>query len=247
MKQRILGLSIALMLTVATIMPATLSAADTTIVTGNVPGPSVTSVDIVSGMQGAHLSAVNIGGTAFDGVTSVSFGAGITVNSFQSLSSVDIRADITIASNATPGARDITVTTLDGPGTLASGFTVTEAPYITVTAPTGFSLNTMARGGYTTSLVQHGAVNTNAENWVITATGSESHGGFMYNGSASPTAPFQISKVGGDTWIDASGSLTYDPSDLTGQNFDFYARQNIDSDDPAGAYSITITFTGSIP
>jgi len=62
----------------------------------------------------------------------VSFGAGITLNSFRVDNSTQISANITITGTATPGARDVSVVTEGGTGVLASGFMVTEAAIIII-------------------------------------------------------------------------------------------------------------------
>jgi len=97
--------------------------------------PIVTAVDPDQGYQGDTLD-VTITGTNFNGATPVSFGAGITVNDFTVDSNNQITADITIAAGATPGTRDVSVTTLEGTGTLPDGFTVLSeiVPEPTVTA-----------------------------------------------------------------------------------------------------------------
>ena len=89
--------------------------------------PTITSLNPNQGDQGETLD-ITITGTNFTGATGVSFGAGITVNSFTVDSSTQITADITIATDATKGTRDVSVTTPEGTGTRAGGFGVGEAP-----------------------------------------------------------------------------------------------------------------------
>ena len=94
--------------------------------------PAVTSVAPDSDTQGQTLDVI-ITGTNFTGATVVSFGAGITVNSFTVDSDTQITADITIACDAALGDRDVSVTTPGvtippGTGTLPDGFTVLEIP-----------------------------------------------------------------------------------------------------------------------
>jgi hypothetical protein len=55
----------------------------------------------------------------------VGFGAGITVNSFSVNSATQMTANISIAGDAAPGARDVSVTGPVGTGTLPDGFRVT--------------------------------------------------------------------------------------------------------------------------
>jgi hypothetical protein len=89
--------------------------------------PAVTSATPNQGDQGQSLS-VAIAGTDFTGATSVSFGSGITVNSFTVDNSTQITASIAVSDSATVGTRDVSVTNVDGTGTLTSGFTVNQAP-----------------------------------------------------------------------------------------------------------------------
>jgi hypothetical protein len=87
---------------------------------------TVTAVSPNYGVQGQTLSTF-IKGTSFTGATAVSFGAGITVNSFTVDSTMQIRASVTVAGNAFVGVRNISVTTPNGTGTLTDGFTVDSA------------------------------------------------------------------------------------------------------------------------
>lgn len=85
--------------------------------------PTITSITPDHGNQGETLDVV-ITGTNFAGATGVSFGAGITVNSFNVDSSTQITANITIDADAPTGPRDVSVTTLGGTDILVDGFTV---------------------------------------------------------------------------------------------------------------------------
>jgi len=92
--------------------------------------PSITSLAPATGSQGS-LMDVTILGEGFYGVTSVSFGSGITVApDYQVISEyvpVTIIATISISSIATPGTRSVTVTTTHGVVTESDLFTVTAA------------------------------------------------------------------------------------------------------------------------
>ncbi len=78
--------------------------------------PQVQGVEAASGKRGESLT-VTISGANLEGATSVSFGAGITVEGFTVDSSSRITADIVIAGDAQTGAREVSVTT--GAGTVA--------------------------------------------------------------------------------------------------------------------------------
>ena len=116
------------------------------------PAPTISAVSPNQGIQGQTLASVTITGNNFNGATAVSFGADITVNSFTVISNNEITANITIASIAAPGPRDVSVTA-SGTGTLPSGFTVNYAPP-TVSSVTpnqeiqGQSINVTITGDY---------------------------------------------------------------------------------------------------
>jgi hypothetical protein len=98
--------------------------------------PNVTLVSPNAGVQGQTLTDVLIVGTDFTDAYAISFGTGITVNSFGVNSPTQIAANITIAGDATLGTRNVAVTTPAGTGTLAGGFTVLQAaPTITLISP----------------------------------------------------------------------------------------------------------------
>lgn len=102
-----------------------------------VNAPTVTSINANQGTQGQTLQII-ITGTNLTGATAVSFGAGITVNSFTINSAAQITANITIDPSAVAGARDISVTTPGGTATLTGGFTVNaSAPTTTAVTPAG--------------------------------------------------------------------------------------------------------------
>jgi hypothetical protein len=97
--------------------------------------PTVTSIDPNQGVQGQTLT-VTITGTDLTGATAVSLGEGVTISPFIVDSDTQISASVTIAADADPVARDVSVTTPFGTATLASGFTVLPpAPTITSVEP----------------------------------------------------------------------------------------------------------------
>jgi len=88
------------------------------------------------------------------GFSTVSFGSGITVNFVSNVTTTQLTANITVASNATVGSRDISVTTNGQTQTLSGGFTVTAGtPIITQISPNfgnpGQTLSVTITGQYT--------------------------------------------------------------------------------------------------
>ena len=115
-------------------------------VTQTVNPLAVTSVSPNSLVQGASNQLVTINGTGFLYPPVVTFsGTGITVDptfvNFTSTSQFQVR--VSVAADATPGARDVTVTNPGGgTATLTGGFTVTAMPPpVTVTAINPTNLN----------------------------------------------------------------------------------------------------------
>jgi hypothetical protein len=117
--------------------------------------PTVTSTSPSSRAQGASNQTIAIKGTNFESGTGLaaSFsGTGITVNSTSFVSSTEVSANVTIASNATIGARNVTVTNPDTTSATGNGiFSVSAAPAVTSTSPSsrgqGASKQTVAIKG----------------------------------------------------------------------------------------------------
>ncbi|MFA5066174.1 MAG: choice-of-anchor U domain-containing protein [Dehalococcoidia bacterium] len=106
--------------------------------------PDVTSCSPNSGIQGQTLD-VTITGNYFTGATSVSFGtfgSYINVNSKTVDNDTQITANITILPYATPGTRNVRVTTPAGNGTLVDGFTVNRAGVLTQSVQTATGTGT---------------------------------------------------------------------------------------------------------
>ncbi|MCX6001445.1 MAG: hypothetical protein NTY79_02750 [Chloroflexi bacterium] len=117
--------------------------------------PTVTSVNPNSGIQGQTLDVI-ITGNNFTGATSVTFGAlgsYVSVNSRTVDNDNQITANITISSYASPGTRDVTVTTPWGTNTLNDGFTVNRAGQQTQT------VNTATGTGVATFTTSGGSIN----------------------------------------------------------------------------------------
>ena len=131
-----------------------------------IPGPRSISVAPPSGSQGSTLNLAITGvNTNFTATSQVSFSqAGITVNSVSLNSTTSLTANITIAADATVGARDLTVSTGSEVVTAAGAFSVTAdstTPRLVSVAPStgqrGQSL-TVTITGENTSFTQAGSV-----------------------------------------------------------------------------------------
>jgi LEA14-like dessication related protein len=99
---------------------------DDIVLSANVGAPTITSVNPSGGNQGQTL-IVTITRNYLTRATGVSFGPGITTNSFTLDSSTQITANITIEGAATSGARNVLVTTPGGTPILTGGFSVAQA------------------------------------------------------------------------------------------------------------------------
>jgi IPT/TIG domain/Quinohemoprotein amine dehydrogenase, alpha subunit domain III len=101
--------------------------------------PTVTSTSPSARAQGASSQTVAIKGTNFESGTGLaaSFsGTGITVNSTSFVSATEVSANVSIAANASTGARNVTVTNPDTTSAAAAGaFTVNAPPSVTSTSP----------------------------------------------------------------------------------------------------------------
>jgi hypothetical protein len=91
----------------------------------NPPPPTITAVAPPQANQGETLDVFILGTNFTDGVT-VSFGSGITVVSHEVVDAQNITASISIATNATIGTKDVTVTTTAG-GDTETAFEVLAA------------------------------------------------------------------------------------------------------------------------
>jgi hypothetical protein len=100
--------------------------------------PTITSLSITTGSQGATINGIVLTGTNFNGATAVTFGRGIDVTGFTVNGPTQITANIVIANRAFVGSRFVTVVNQSGGGIMPAGFTVTKSqtnatPNITTT------------------------------------------------------------------------------------------------------------------
>lgn len=96
--------------------------------------PTVTEVNPSQAAQGQTMNVV-ITGTYFSEAVSVSFGYGVDVNSFNVDNATQITASVTVGASATPGYRDVSVTTLGATATKPQSFGVFAPPTIATISP----------------------------------------------------------------------------------------------------------------
>ncbi|HEX3985959.1 MAG TPA: Ig-like domain-containing protein [Acidobacteriaceae bacterium] len=157
--------------------------------------PALSSASPGAGQAGATLNVVVDGAfTNFQqGVTTVSFGSGITVNFVTVSSATQLTANITINSNASVGGRDLQITTNSQSETLSNGFSVTSGtPVITQINPNignpAQTLNVTLTGQYTNWV--NGTTNAGfGPNVTVNSTTVNSATNLTANITVSSTAP----------------------------------------------------------
>ncbi|MGA3371748.1 MAG: Ig-like domain-containing protein [Terracidiphilus sp.] len=148
------------------------------------------------------------------GFLSVSFGSGVTTNFISNVSLTQLTANITVASNATVGSRDITVTANGTPLTLSGGFNVTAGtPVITQINPSFGNPNTTAlsvtiTGQYT---------NWTAASTVTIGTAAD---GITVEGAAGPGLPGPVVAASATATsvtvlVDIASGAPLGPADVT--------------------------------
>ena len=111
--------------------------------------PTVTTVSPNNGQSGSAV-AVTIDGSGFVSGASVSAGVGITTSRVTVVSPTRLTATFTIATDASAGARDVTVTNPNGiGGTLANAFTVTTPQTVVLSLVYNGKLRDRVGGGDT--------------------------------------------------------------------------------------------------
>jgi flagellar hook assembly protein FlgD len=101
----------------------------------NNPSPTLSSVSPSQAGRGSSINVVMTGTNFLEGVSSVSFGPDVTVNSTTINSATQITVNISIALSAATGARNVSVTNATpggGTATLTGGFTVDTSPATSV-------------------------------------------------------------------------------------------------------------------
>ncbi|PYM08951.1 MAG: hypothetical protein DMF15_07325 [Verrucomicrobia bacterium] len=167
----------------------------------NNPAPNLTSIAPTSGNISDTLDVVFNGTNYISGVTNVSFGTNITVNTVTVNSSIKLTANITIGSGAAVGQRNVSVTNPvpgGGTATLTNGFTVNNPATTTVV--------TSSSVGNTSTYGQSVTVTATVTTGSGTPTGSVT---FYDSATCGGTA------LAGPTNLDANGKASFTTTSLT--------------------------------
>lgn len=105
--------------------------------------PVVTSVSPGQVDQGDTLT-LTIAGNNFTETTGITFGDGVFVEDFSIDSSTQISANVTVATEAVTGPRDVAVTNSHGTGILARGITIPHAQLSAVAPGSGYPGQTLS-------------------------------------------------------------------------------------------------------
>ena len=179
--------------------------------------PAITSASPGSATAGGSANVVINGAfTNFQqGVTTVSFGSGVTVNLVTVSSATQLTASISVASNASTGARDITVTTNSQVETLNNGFTVLAGtPTITQINPNignpGQALSVNIYGQYTNWVNGTTTVNMGSSITVgsVTVTSPTTLTADITIGSTAATGPVDVTITTGGEVETVPGGFT---------------------------------------
>lgn len=115
---------------------------------------------------------------------------------------------------------------------------------ISVTAPDNINFSTFAVGTNTASSLDGDVSVTGATQWQVTAKDEKTtDAGFMTKTGGKLTNKLQISKDNSNYYTADTGITYNNPGE---NDLDLYVNQVVTSQDPAGTYSITITFTGTV-
>lgn len=202
------------------------------------PLPVVTFVSPAQGARGQTVS-VTITGSHFTTASAVTFGAGVTVNSFSATSDTQVTASITIAADASPGARDVSVTTGTGTGTKVGAFTVVAPPVIASLSPSqaarGQTISVTVSGTYFTgaTAVTFGAGIT-VDNFTAASDAQITAGITIAADAALGVRDVSVTNAAG-TGVKTGGFIVLEPSSITA----------VSPTQGAQGQTITVTITGS--
>ena len=177
-----------------------LTSATSTAFTINNPAPTLASIAPTSGNISDTFDVVFNGTNYIQGVTTVSFGANITVTTVTVNSSIKLTAHISIGSGAAVGPRNVSVTNPipgGGTATLTNGFTVNNPA--TTTVVTSSSVNNTSTYGDSVTFTAT----------VSTASGTPTGDVTFYAGS---TCGGTV--LAGPTTLDNNGKATFPTSSL---------------------------------
>ena len=119
----------------------------------------------------------------------------------------------------------------------------TQAAAIEVTAPSAIGFGTFSIGLNSKQSTTAGTVVCNKTSWHVTAKDEKTeNAGLMTFDGNKLAGKLQINSQESGTYPTADSGITY--TDTT--TLPFYVKQNVLAIDKAGAYTITITFTGVI-
>ncbi len=172
--------------------------------------PASVTISPASAQQSQTLNIALTGQFShfYQGLTTVSFGAGVTVNSLTVSSLTSATANITVAANATTGSRTMTVAT--GAESASSTLAVTAAPLAPTTitaanATTGFSASAQSVVLSATVTSTAGTVNAGTVTFTVssggTPLGSAVTSGTITAGSATATFVLPSSSAAGSYQI----------------------------------------------
>jgi len=163
-------------------------------VTATPPPVTVTAINPTNLNRGVTSRVVTVTGTGFVAGTTLAFsGTGITTGAVTVTSPTQLTVPVTVASTATPGARDVTVKLPSGASaTLTNGFNVNGPPVVT-----GVSPSSVPEGG-TAQIAVSGSNFVNGARVTVSGTGV-TVGTVTYNSSTSLTATVTVSATANPT------------------------------------------------
>ena len=207
--------------------------------------PLITSVEPNQGRQGETLN-ITITGAYLGGASALQFGASISVNSFNILSSSQITANITIAPEASAGTRDIAVATPGGSYILANGFTVKHAqPVITSVSPASGNRGTMQLVTINGSNLEGATAVVFGDGIVVSGFNNISHTQLSVDILISSDASTGLRDI---TVTTPGGSFTFPGSFMVKQELPLITGFSIDNANQGATLNITLSganFTGA--
>src|SRR5271166_1076897 len=180
-----------------------------------VPSATLSPNSGAVGQQNLSVAITGVGTHFSQGVTTASFGAGITVASLTVASATSATAVVNIAGNAELGASNVTVSTNAEVLTLVNAFTVTGAKPVITQNPVNVTVNAGSTATFTAAAT----------------------------GSPTPTVQWQVSTDGGATFNNVAGATATTLSFATtaGQNGNLYRAVFTNTSGSATTTAATLT------